>query len=274
MASARATDWRTLLLLAAMYALVIGNFAVHQIAPGPLVVHVIVAAIGIHLSFTVWHEGVHRNTSGRTWLNDAIGILGIFPYMAPYYVEKWFHLQHHTNLNQPEDPNRIYIDGPFWQIGFRYLRILRFARARLADDPRTRSEKTLDAIPPFAIAGLYGAAAWHGSFLDLVALWFVPLVLSKVVMDWYINYLPHVGLPPNRFHGTRIVAVGWFTPLVLCHNYHAIHHLWPDIPWHRYPSVFRARLGYLREHGVPIERRLVGFDPAGEGFERPDPLSG
>jgi fatty acid desaturase len=37
------------------------------------------------------------------------------------------------------------------------------------------------------------------------------------------------------------------------HNYHAIHHLWPTIPWHRYRAVFRRKLGYLQEHRVPIE---------------------
>jgi len=273
MASARVTDWRTLLLLAAMYALLIGNFALYQWAGGPVVLHVLVGAVGVHLSFTVWHEGVHRNTSHRRWLSDTVGILGIFPYMAPYYVEKWFHLQHHANLNQPDDPNRIYTDGPFWQIGLRYPRILRYARARMADDPRTRGEKLLDAVPLACVAGLYVLAWWHGLFLDLVLLWFVPVAISKLVMDWYINYLPHVGLPPSRYQGTRILDVPWLTPLVLCHNYHAIHHLWPDIAWHRYPSVFRERLGTLREHAVPIARRLLGFAPA-PALERPDPLSG
>jgi len=87
----------------------------------------------------------------------------------------------------------------------------------------------------------------------VLLLWFVPVVIAKVVMDWYINYLPHVGLPADRYQGTRIIDVSWLTPLVLVHNYHAIHHLWPTIPWHRYRAVFKRKLGYLQEHGVPIE---------------------
>ena len=46
------------------------------------------------------------------------------------------------------------------------------------------------------------------------------------------------------------------TPLVLGHNYHAIHHLWPNLPWHRYRGVFRERLDWLERHGVPIEHRV------------------
>lgn len=262
MPSARETDWLTLQLLVAMYALLVGNFVLYQLAPLPLAVHIALGTIGIHLSFTIWHEAVHRNPSARRWLSDGIGILGIFPYMAPYFLEKWLHLQHHALLNKPDDPNQIYTEGPFWQIGLRYLKLIQFARERLANEPRTRTEKLLDVLPMALIAGLYGLAWYHGMFLDLVLLWLVPLVLSKVVMDWYINYLPHVGLPPNRFRGTRIVDLAWFTPLVLGHNYHAIHHLWPDIPWHRYPRVFREKHDYLREHDVPIERRLFGFGPA------------
>jgi len=70
-------------------------------------------------------------------------------------------------------------------------------------------------------------------------------------------------LPADRFLGTRIVDVPWLTPLVLAHNYHAIHHLWPRIPWHGYRSVFRERLGYLQDHGVPIQHSI-----------RPEPLPG
>jgi fatty acid desaturase len=261
LASSRGTDLLTVLLVAAMYALMVGNFVLYQLAALPLFVHIGVGVLGIHLSFTTWHEAVHKNISGKAWVCDLVGFLGIFPYMAPFYIEKWFHLQHHTLLNQPDDPNKIYTDGPFWQIGLRYFKILSFARERMSKDPRTGGEKVLDSLPPLLIIGLYAAAWYWGALFDLVLLWFVPLVISKVFMDWYINYLPHVGLPPNRFAGTRIIDLAWFTPLVLCHNYHAIHHLWPDTPWHQYATAFRQKRAYLEEHGVPIESRITGFAP-------------
>lgn len=262
--SSRRTDRPTLLLVAAMHALLIGNFALYELAPLPLPVHIAIAVLGIHLSFTSWHEAVHMNVSPSRWLCDLTGFLAIFPYMAPYYLERWLHLQHHALLNRPDDPNRIYTDGPFWQMPLRYLRIVRFARERFADDPRTRAQKVLDLAPLVLIVALYATAAANGVFWDLVLLWLVPLVISKVVMDWYVNYLPHVGLPPSRFGGTRVIDLGWLTPLVLCHNYHAVHHVWPDVPWHRYPDVFREKRGYLSEHGVPIERRFTGFAPRDE----------
>jgi hypothetical protein len=57
-----------------MYAGLIGNLVWHRLAPLPLLVHVLIAAAAIHLSFTIWHEAIHRNVSNRSWLNHAVGI--------------------------------------------------------------------------------------------------------------------------------------------------------------------------------------------------------
>jgi fatty acid desaturase len=260
--AARALDLPTLAMLVGMYVLFLGNFALYWTAPLPLPVHMLISVIALHIAFTVWHEGVHRNVSSSKWTNDAVGVFGIFLYSTPYFLQKWIHLQHHSHLNQPQDPNTIYTDGPFATIVFRYPRIILFLKDRIGDDPRSGKEKIADTIPLILILAIYALAAWRGVFFDVVLLWFVPLVAAKVVMDWYINYLPHVGLGVGRFRGTRVIDVPWLTPLVFGHNYHAIHHLWPALPWHRYRGVFREKESYLRENGVPIEHRVIGFAPA------------
>ena len=270
----RRTDWLTLALMAAMLALLVGNFALYRRAPLPLAIHILAATAAIHLAFTVWHEAAHSNLSPRRWLNDLVGVVGIFPYMGPFYFEKWIHLQHHARLNRPDDPNVSYVDGPFWQLPFRYLRVLRYAVEKSREDPRTAREKRIDRASVLTVLALYGIAAWQGALLDLVLLWFVPFVLSKILMDWYINYLPHVGLPPHRFRGTRIVDVPWLTVALLGHNYHAIHHLWPSIPWHRYRATFSEKRAYLDENGVPIEHRVIRRRFAPDRRAEPDSVSG
>ena len=69
----------------------------------------------------------------------------------------------------------------------------------------------------------------------------------------------HFGVFIHKDQFTRVVDVGWLTPLVLGHNYHAIHHLWPNLPWHRYRPTFREKQASLRERGVPVETRLFGW---------------
>jgi len=251
------TDWGTLGLLALQHALFWGNLALWWIRPLPVAVHVGVGIVAIHLAFTIWHEAVHRNVSRRGWVNDVTGVLGMFPYMTPYFIQRWVHLEHHRRLNEPADPNLVYAEGPFWTLPFRYPRALRYARQVLRDDPRTPGERFADRVAMGVLAGVWAGAWWLGAADDLLLLWALPLVVAKLFMDWYINWLPHVGLPADRFAGTRIVDVPWLTPLVLAHNYHAVHHLWPGVPWHRYPVVFRDRHAYLVEHGVPIERAVL-----------------
>src|SRR5262245_66267010 len=98
MPASRRTDWPTLALLAAMYALLIGNFAWHRLAPLPLLAHVAIAAAAIHLSFTIWHEAVHRNVSHRAWVNHAVGVLGMFRYMTAFFMMRWLHFDHHARF--------------------------------------------------------------------------------------------------------------------------------------------------------------------------------
>jgi len=267
-------DPGTLGLLVAMYAILLGNMAWYWTAPLPVWVHVALSAVAIHFAFTIWHEAVHLNVSRSAWVNNVVGVLGMFPYLTPYFMQRWVHLRHHAYLNEPDDPNLIYTDGSFWTLPLRYPRALAYAGRVMQNDPRSRSQKASDACSTVVILALFVVAWWRGVLLDVVVLWVLPLVLAKLVMDWYINWLPHVGLPPDRFAGTRVVDAGWLTPLVLGHNYHAIHHLWPNVPWHRYAAVFREKIDYLRENGVPIRSRLVGCTRAAAGLDRQDTVAG
>src|SRR5690242_9679281 len=92
------TDYPTILLLVAMYALLAGNVALFYVHRLPLVIHVIVGTVAIHLAFTVWHEAVHGTVSKKQRVNDVVGVLGMLPYMTPYFMQRWVHLEHHRKL--------------------------------------------------------------------------------------------------------------------------------------------------------------------------------
>ena len=252
-------DLRTVSLLGAQWALLAGNFVLYAAHALPLWAHMAITLVAIHLAFTIWHEASHGTIANRRWLNDAAGILGMLPYTTPYFMQRHIHLEHHKHLNEEgRDPNLIYAGGPFWQLPFRYFSTIGYAKSVLDKDPRSTAMRRSDYFFLFLVAAAYGFALWQGFLLDLLLIWFLPLVAAKLILDAYVNYLPHVGLPADRFQGTRILDVGWLTPLVLAHNYHAVHHLWPTIPWHRYLSRFKEKFDYLEEKGVPVERRLFG----------------
>ncbi len=257
-------DWKTILLMVGMYAMLLVNFWLYQTRPLPLALHILFAAAAIHCAFTIWHEAVHNNVSDEAWFNNLVGIVGMLPYMTPYFIQKWIHLKHHAKLNQPDDPNQIYVSGPFWQIPFRYFRGIFYVKKVLKEDRLTLKERMWDTISVVLVASIYFNAWIYGFLKEVVLLWLVPVILAKVILDWYINYIPHVGLPDDNYKGTRIIDLPWFAPFVLNHNYHAVHHLWPRYPWHQYVGVFRKSIEKLKKYGVPIERRIFGFKPEKE----------
>lgn len=267
-ATALKLDRNTLLLLLLQWLVFAGNVTAAIRDPLPAWLHVAIGILPVHVAFTIWHEAAHGTVSNRRWINNAVGILGMFPYMTPYFIQRAVHLDHHKYLNEPgRDPNEIYAGGPFWQLPLRYLRLFAHARRAVADDPRTRAMRISDYASLAVVASAYGVMIWQGWWLALFCAWLLPFAIAKVVMDWYINYLPHVGLPPDRFKGTRIIDVRWLTPLILFHNYHAIHHLWPTIPWHAYLARYRDRLAYLKQNGVPIEARVFVARAGGAASE-------
>jgi fatty acid desaturase len=246
-------DFKTLGLLAFMYAIIVTNIYLYLTKPLPLILHMIISVIPIHCAFTVWHEAAHMTVSNRRWINNLVGIFGMLPYKTPYFTQRWIHLQHHKLLNEKNDPNFIYIDGPFWQLPFRYLRGAKYMKELMKQQILTPKEILSDRLTTLFVLVVYVVAFINGFLLDVVLLWFIPFLIAKGIMDWYVNYIPHVGLPVDRYQGTRIIKATWLTPLILCHNYHAIHHLWPTQPWHKYIKVFKEKEHELISKGVPIE---------------------
>lgn len=246
-------DLKTLSLLSFMHALFWGNFYLYFNRPGPLWLHMGASIIAIHCAFTIWHEAAHSNVSNRSWINNVVGILGMLPYKTPYFMQKWIHLQHHKMLNQQNDPNFMYVDGSFLTLPFRYIRGPQYIKGMMKEDPLSSAQKRWDKLWTLIILGVYIHAAFRGYFWDLILIWAIPFGIAKVIMDWYINYIPHVGLPADRYKGTRIITASWLTPLILLHNYHAIHHLWPGYPWHEYKKIFHEKKEELMSKGVPVE---------------------
>src|ERR1700753_190572 len=146
-------DIPTILLLLAMYALLGVNAALYYTHRLPLLVHLIIGTVAIHLAFTVWHEAVHGTVSKRGRTNDVVGVVGMLPYMTPYFMQRWVHLEHHARLNEKDDPNSIYTDGAFLTLPFRSFRALGYAKTLLKTDPRSPGQKRSD-LATTALVGL------------------------------------------------------------------------------------------------------------------------
>ena len=65
----------------------------------------------------------------------------------------------------------------------------------------------------------------------------------------YWPHRPHT--QRGRFKDTANILPSWLDPFFLCQNLHAVHHLFPHLPWYRYREVHGVIDAGLKREGVP-----------------------
>jgi len=223
--------------------------------------------------FTAMHESIHRTAFARGWLNDAVARLCGFLVLVPADWFRHFHFAHHRHTQDPDrDPELAapkpatragylwHVSGlPLWwgQIGV----LVRNALGRCDDafvPPAGRARVRSEARAMLAAyAALAGGSAALGS-AALVWLWVVPALLGQPALRLYL--LAEHGRCPfaaSMFENSRTTfTTGLVRRLAWNMPYHAEHHAWPMVPFHRLPALHalvRDRLrvterGYVRFH--------------------------
>ena len=213
--------------------------------------------------FPALHETVHGTPFATRWLNTAVGWTCGFVLLLPADWFRYFHLAHHRHTQDPDnDPElatpkpdgpaalALYLSGlPVWWDHTKTLGRNAFAdiddgyvpaseRARL----RRNSRRML-----LGYASLAAASVATGSTLAL-ELWIVPALLGQPFLRLYLA-AEHGGCPhtANAFENTRttftnrfVRALAWNMP------FHAEHHAWPGVPFHRLPEVHALMRPQLR----------------------------
>lgn len=213
--------------------------------------------------FAAMHECVHASAFRTRWLNDAVAWLaglGIL-FDATYY--RHFHFAHHRYAQDPQrDPELLTAPAPrtrldyWWRAG-----ALPYWRARLAnlvDFSRGRFDRA-PFIPPTARAEI--TASVRRTLAVLAALLVMSVALGTTALIWYWLLPLALGLPLLRLYlltehtgcsedddgltNTRTTLSRWPVRFLMWNlPYHAEHHLYPSIPFHRLPDTHR----WLRPH--------------------------
>lgn len=250
-------DWPTLALLAVMWVGLVLNFVwAARVSEWTLplgLLHIAIATFFLNMSFTIWHEAAHGTIFRTRAPNDIAGVLGAWPAMLPYFTVRRDHVLHHEFVNDPErDPDYWFLEGSIWTLPLRYPAGAKRALSIVDRSGRPAWEPRTDRALLLLVLVTIGLLAWLVSPLAVLFAWILPKGFAMWIHAWYVNVLPHRGLPAERFRDTRIHPATWLTPLTLCHNYHGLHHVWQTVPWHRYPKVFRQKREFLESRGVPI----------------------
>jgi beta-carotene hydroxylase len=216
----------------------------------------------------VLHDAVHGSISGShpslRWVNESLGYLAAWILMIPLTAHRHEHLAHHRNTNQPQaDPDYVVADmarSP-WHALRAAMRVVAgqysyYIRQRWSVAPRAQNVRFCLEIA-FAV-GLRLAFLAQGFWAE-GALLFISAGLGGVMVLMflfaYIVHCPHEAVGRYVDTSTIIIPGVLSRPLTWLwgfQNYHAIHHLFPRVPFYHYRRVFDQIGAIMVARGAPV----------------------
>ena len=249
-----ATAWPTVALCLVLLAVQAASTAAGLSGFWPVALAVAVNAACAYAQFTVLHDALHRSVSRVSWLNELCGYVATLVLCGPYAAIRRNHLHHHAHTNDPREDPDYWAAGETWLgTGLRCLTMLQrhywtyLTRLRRRDSAYAQSVVTIAAI-----AALHAWAWRAGRLADLLLYWTLPAQLGVAALAVTFDYWPH--RPPTargRFRDTANILPAWLDPFFLCQNLHAVHHLFPQLPWYRYREALGVIAAGLERERVP-----------------------
>ncbi len=236
----------------------------------PLWLGTLLMAVLTYMAYTVLHDAAHGSISGSNqslrWLNECMGYLAGFMMMIPMTAHRHEHLSHHRNTNDPEaDPDYVVADllrSPWYPLyaiaGIIVSQYRYYFSQRWGKGPRSQDVKfclELVAIIGFRVLFMVQGYWLEGAVLFLVG--GLGGVFITMYLFAYLVHHPHQTM--GRYVDTSTFDVpgsmgGIVTWLWLFQNYHAIHHLFPRVPFYHYRKLFYQIEPVMLANGAPIYR--------------------
>jgi fatty acid desaturase len=236
--------------------------------PAMFVLGVVQAAL-----FAPAHETMHKTAFASIRANAIVGWLVSAPSLLNSHFYTAFHLAHHRHTQVPGEDPELMAPAPS-TFGEYILRLLGFTfwrlRLRVVADSWRGDLSAYPYIAPAAapliirsvramsvmmLAGAIGSAlafGWKAPF----EFWILPQLMGQIPLRAYL-LSEHTGctLDRNGLTNTRTTLTNPVVRFLMWNMpFHAEHHLYPSIPFHRLPDaheLIRDRLaclqpGYLR----------------------------
>ena len=237
------------LLVFCLYIFVLFMFASGYLAP---LISTLLLGILTFASYTPMHEAVHGNVGGSNtkhkWLDCAVGLLMSPLISIPFNSHKREHFAHHAHTNSDEDPD-VHIQNMFRSVKDFYRATLRVIK--------TQNTFVMDNFTRTEIAVSIG---WRLLFVLGTGVISIPVLffgwfLGAFLTIFLFSYLPHQPYKDAvRWKNTNIqlFSVRWFEDLMFQQNLHAVHHLFPRVPFYNYRKVFDKLEPAMRKKETPI----------------------
>jgi fatty acid desaturase len=243
------------------WAYIIGAWAVVYLLPLWWVVLLVIPVIGssYYALFIIGHDGMHYRLFNNKRHNELFNDLFIFgPIGAITRINKRNHLDHHRHLATDLDPDRykqtcIGKDTSFGLLFFlsglrSFWNAIRNVMLNKGQKQTTRPESYTWQDVAMLLSWqvlLIGMLTYFIGWWAYPVLWLVPFYLFTFLMDNFRTFAEHARPEPDRLADThRLITYvpnrierTLFAPMNM--HYHAVHHLWPSIPYYNLPMADR-----------------------------------
>ena len=259
--------WPTLLLLVSSAAIYVA--AVTQLLTEPTFSWWALAGIALctYVIYTPLHDAVHGAVTGmsleRRWINEWTGYVAAHFLGISFTAHRRSHLKHHRSTNHPsEDPDMVLSGDNAYQLVLAWLRgvpkewlfAVSFEHFTHAEKVTVRRE--FIAIILMRLVLLVLCANLSVTSLTLLVGHLIGNAVLVTLFAWSVHH-PYTEQERMRTTTVYQARIGLDTVMMLLwgyQNYHAIHHLYPKVPFFRYRRVYKALEPYLMGSGVPVKQ--------------------
>ena len=237
--------------------------------------------------FIIGHDGFHRRIFDSVQRNDLFCDLLVYaPIGAITRINKRNHLGHHTHLSSDRDPDRhkhscFHHSTRAAMVGYLtgVTSLVRSIGAVFLGRRRPDAADTItDAVPDSQRYGPRDLLILGGWQLALIVgltlaiggwayplLWLLPVFVFTYLADSFRAFAEHSHAEPDR-QGDRHRLITFipgglervaFAPMNM--NYHAIHHLWPSIPYYNLPVAHRESHAHPDADAIEVRKSYLGY---------------
>lgn len=219
--------------------------------------------LGVTLAFlfTLQHECTHRTPFASLWLNEIVGHAAGLILVQPFLWFRAFHMAHHKHTNDPDNDPELEGIRPR---GMRHLAWHLSTLGYWRDKGLTLWSNATGPSPAPYLSDRHRAPIRREARLYLLVyamallamltvapvlfwIWLAPLALGFPILRLYLlaehDRCPNV---TNMFANSRTTLttkavrfLAWNMP------FHAEHHAWPTVPFHKLPQLHTATRPHL-----------------------------
>lgn len=230
----------------------------------PLWAGFLIATLTVTQSYLPSHDAQHHifapEGSRWHWVNEALGWFALIPLALPLSVLRLTHYEHHRHANNPElDPDHtMQAATPFAALLKTLVKTMprheRYGAAlRRLGTPAAKQAMLHGMAWKAGLYGVLAALAWTGHVWEALLLWWLPLKIAGVYINFYLSWAPHHPMAEQgRYRDTRAFKSIWGTIGSSGMQVHIVHHLYPTIPLNRTPAAYRALRPILEQRGCDL----------------------